>query len=530
MALIPPAAGENAGNQGPNLTDVATSPRQFGNNLVFSFGFFVVSIGVGLWYTPFMIRHLGVAVYGLVPLVSSITNYLTIITVALAGTVGRYITVDLARGDYENAQRHFNTFLFIGVVLACVLFLAAGGFSFLLPLFLKIPPGQEGPTQQIFLAVVAAFLISTVSSTFESSIWACSRFDIRTGIDITTLAIRAGGVFLFFSFWNPELWQVAVSILLASGISLACNVVASRALVPQLRISFAAFDRQKLSGLWFTSRWLFVNQVGLVLFLNLDLILANLLLGPTASGQYAPLVQWVTLLRTVAMTVNSTLGPPIVVFFARNDSESLLRLTLRAVRFLGGLVALPAGLLCGFARPMFETWLGPSFAQLAPLSWWVLIAVCIEASQAHLFAIVIAANRIRGWALATLAGGLTNIALAIFLARYMNWGLTGIAIATAVASVIRNGLISPLYLAELLDLPKMTFLREMGKVLFSCVILAVAGWFIGRSLDAGSWLRLGSAAAPLALGYAGYVYFFGLNQADREALWRIIRRVPPETA
>ena len=50
------------------------SHRQFVVNVGANACYFAVSIVIGLWYTPYVIRHLGVSVYGLIPLASSITN------------------------------------------------------------------------------------------------------------------------------------------------------------------------------------------------------------------------------------------------------------------------------------------------------------------------------------------------------------------------------------------------------------------------------------------------------------------------
>src|SRR5882724_10830048 len=111
-----------ASEANPAISAESSSHRRFAVNVAASFGSLVVTLLVGLWYTPFMMRSLGVAVYGLVPLASSITNYLSIITAVVCTTVARYITVDLAHGDVKNANRHFNTFLMVGFIMAVGLF------------------------------------------------------------------------------------------------------------------------------------------------------------------------------------------------------------------------------------------------------------------------------------------------------------------------------------------------------------------------------------------------------------------------
>jgi len=511
-----------ASETNPAIAAAGSSHRRFAVNVAANLGSLIVTVVVGLWYTPFMIRSLGVAVYGLVPLASSITNYLTVVTAAVCTMVARYITTDLARNDVVNANKHFNTFLIVGTLLAAVLFVVAAVFSFFLPVFFNIPPGQEQAAKNVFLGVAGAFLISTIANTFQSSIWVANRFEVRAMIEAGSTLLRAGLVLLSFRLWAPALWQVSIIIPTVAAFVLLADFVACRRLAPSLRVRPSDFDGSKLPELLATSQWLFWGQLGNLLFLNIDLVLVNILLGPLDSGRYAPLLQWVMLLRVVISLIAGTLSPEIVVRYARQDTQGLLQLTRQAAKFLGLVVALPCGLLCGLGRPMLGTWLGPSFMELAPLSWLVLAPLAVEASQYHLSAITIAANKLRVPALSMLAFGVGNAALAVLLTRYFHWGLYGVAAAGAVTSILRNGLFAPLYTAAILHQPWSTFLSRMGNALTACLLLAGAAAMVAGYVTPGSWIRLGLAAAPLALLYAGLTYFIGLDADERITMQKIV--------
>jgi hypothetical protein len=57
---------------------------RFAMNLVANVGQLGLSMVVGAWYVPFLIRHFGAAAYGLIPLTSLITSYMALITVGAA--------------------------------------------------------------------------------------------------------------------------------------------------------------------------------------------------------------------------------------------------------------------------------------------------------------------------------------------------------------------------------------------------------------------------------------------------------------
>ena len=85
---------------------------------------------MGLWLTPYLIRHLGVAAYGLVPLAVTVTSYMGLFTTALNAAVGRFITLCLDRHDYAEANRIFNT-SFWGTVAVLVILLGPASMAVL---------------------------------------------------------------------------------------------------------------------------------------------------------------------------------------------------------------------------------------------------------------------------------------------------------------------------------------------------------------------------------------------------------------
>jgi membrane protein EpsK len=494
------------------------TPRRFAINVASGFGSLSLSLVLGLWYTPFMIRRLGAPVYGLIPLASSITNYLSIVTGAIGSTVARFIVADLARGDADNANRHFNTFLAVGAAIAAGLFAVSSAFGLtLLPVALKIPPGYEHATEYLFIAVAGTFLLSTVTNIFASSIWVSNRFEIQGLIDGSTLILRFGLIIVFFEIWQPALWQVAIALTGAGVFQLVATMLACRKLAPALHLRPSDFDRTKVAELRYTSSWLVVCSVGNVLFLSMDLLLANVLLGPKASGYYAPLIQWLTLLRTLAGMVAGVLGPPLIVFFARREMDSLLRLSQQAAKFLGLLMALPIGLLCGFGRPLLQTWLGrslPDIVNYAPLIWLLLLPLCLEAAQMHLGSVIIAANRLRTPGLFYVGSGLPYVLGAFWLTRHYQLGLYGVAVAGAVVSLARSFFNSS-YATRVIERKGNAFIGMMTRGAAAALAISGAALIASHWLVPGSWIRLGMFAAPLGGLYLWIAYSFLLNEEDR---------------
>src|SRR4030067_2404901 len=157
--------------------------KQFSINIVANIAFFVLNVGFGIWLVPYLINHLGIAVYGLIPLATSITAYMSLFTISLNGAVSRYLTIDLQRHDVKTANETFNTAFFgtLGIVL--LIFPIAGLISFFVPDILDVPVGHVSNARMLVFAMMAAFLVNTVSSNFAVSSFAYNRFVFGIGIE-----------------------------------------------------------------------------------------------------------------------------------------------------------------------------------------------------------------------------------------------------------------------------------------------------------------------------------------------------------
>ena len=254
-----------------------------------------------------------------------------------------------------------------------------------------------------------------------------------------------------------------------------------------------------------------------MLYLNIDLIVANRLFGAEPSGRYAAVLQMPALLRSVCIAVGGIFAPTMFHIYARGNHQELVDYLNRAIKFVGLVIALPIGLVCGFSEPLLKLWLGPGFGNLAPLLFLMAIHLCINLSMYPLYAVPLAADRVKTPGLVTLAIGVGNLLLALFLAGELGWGLYGLAAAGAMMLTLRHLLFTPLYAAHILRQPYGTFYREVlpivlatGAVVGLCRLISTC-WSI---LD---WSGLVAAGLAVSVVYAGLVYAL-LSPEDREAL------------
>jgi O-antigen/teichoic acid export membrane protein len=489
--------------------------KQFGINVFSNVTVYALFLAIGLWFTPYLIRNLGVAAYGLIPLASSVSSYLSLITLSINGAVGRFLAIDIQNHNSEGANVTFNTALAGLLTIAIVTLPILIGLVPFVPRVFNIPSGSETASKKLFLLVMFSFFVGEVDTCFGVSSWAKSRFDLRNIVAITSNIIRILVVVVLFSFLKPSVSYVGSGMLLAALVGLAGDFILWRILTPDLRVSPRKFDRTRVRELFGMGGWVVVNQIGTLLFLNIDLIVANRVLGAKLAGEYGSILLFSTLLRGIAGAVSSVLYPTIVAKYAQNDLKSVHKLSARAVRLMGIIVALPVGLLCGLGSPFLRLWLGPSFGSLGLLLILMVWHLPINLAVLPLFGIQMAMNKVKMPGMVTLIMGVGNLALAIIFTSVFRWGPYGIAAAAAVALTLKNAIFTPIYSAYIQKIPWYTYIQSTVPGAVFAIGIGASSFFVSNSLSINSWLSFILIGSILGIISIVMIYFLGLTAEDK---------------
>lgn len=508
-------------NYEPALSQQPPKGR-FSVNLAANVANFVVSTLLGLWFTPYLIHHLGVAAYGLIPLATTVTSYLGLFTISLNGAVGRFLTIALEQNDNATANRIFNTSLVGSMTIVILLLVPTLWLSTHAAWFFSVPKGYEQQFSWLFLCTIGMFLLSTLSSAFSVSSFCRNRFDLSNIVNIAASIVRVGVVVALFKLFVPSVWHIGAGMVVAGTLGIVGSTAIWRYLTPMLKIRPNLFSMQALRSLVGTGGWMAVNQIGTLLYLSIDLIVVNKLLGADAGGRYGALMQWSALLRGIAGTLAGVFGPTILAFYAHDDVLGLVHYARQSVKFLGLMIALPIGLICGLSRPLLHAWLGPEFTQLAPLMSLMTIHLCVNLGVLPLFNIQTATNHVRWPGIITCIMGAMNLGLALFLAGPMGYGMYGVAAAGAIMLTAKNLVFTPLYGARILGVGLSTFYRETIPIIAATLGLAVAGQVAVSLFRVQGWPALVVNGAVLTGVYLAVTSLLLLTREERAAALRLV--------
>lgn len=475
---------------------------QFPLNLISNILLFVVNIVTGFWLTPFFISTLGIAAYGLIPLAVTITTYLGLATRSLNFTVARYLTVDLQRQEYGRANNTFNTALFgiLGLTLFLivpVVFLLA----FNVDAVFNVPSGELTDVVYLFLGIHLAFLIRTIGSTFSVSFFAHNRLDLYNIVEAFGRILEVGIIVVLFLWVSPRLGYVGVAYLVTSFFLFFLMVGAWRVLTPQLSVRIKSFHRGTLKEMSVFGSWMLVNEIGSLLFLQVDLIIVNIFLGSFAGGEYAVALTWSILLRTMGGVLAGVLAPMIFIYYAKEMFAEIKRMALSSVKCMGLALALPVGLICGFGSELLSLWVGVEHAGLAPLLAILTIHLAVNLAVLPLNHVNVSYSKVKIPGLATIALGIANVILALWLVVGAGWGVYGVAASGAIFFTLKSSIFMPWYTAKVLSIPVKAFFRPLVAGASATFAIALIAFVLGGLVPIQSWLELGVIAGAIGVLY-----------------------------
>jgi membrane protein EpsK len=439
-------------------------------NLLFNVITFAINALIGLVLPAFLIDKLGVGTYSLIPISMSITSFMLIITVAINGTLSRFLSIDFAT-DFKSVNTTFSTSYFVLLGLFLIFMPLLFLFVYNPSLFLNISENNINDSRILFGTIIIAFVLNSFASLFNSIAYVKNRINLQN----ISLIINRLGIIVFLTalfligYINVQAYGIAV--LFSTIISFIYSYKIAKKLHPDLEIRFSLFDIFKFKLLSKLGFWLMVNQVGVLLFLQTDILVVNNLLGEEKSGIFGTLIQWSFLIRTIIGIFSTVFGPLTLTLYANQQIDKLIEFTKLTTKLLGILSSVIAVIIVYFAKDILRVWLGVEFEEYTFILQVMIFHLGFNLAYSSIVNINIAYNKAEIPGIVTLLTGVLNICLGIVLIKYTSLGILAVAISGFISLTIKNFVFTPLYAAKIMGIQWYTYIRTI----FSSLIITLFG-------------------------------------------------------
>jgi len=465
--------------------------RNIAYNFLAQLWFLVLPLAV----SPYIVRQLGLDKFGVLTLAATIVGYLAVLDLGMGTATTKYLADHYALRDFLSIGKVVGTSIVIytglGLLGASAIFALA---TTLVRRVLHVPPELVPQTLTVFYISAVGFLINMPLTVFGAIPAALQRFDllVKQNLIFGTLTVLVQVLLLALGY---SLRALVIASVIISALGVVAFVIISRRLLPG--VSFRPrFDwptaRQILS---FSVLKVFSILSGQIVF-QLDRLLVAAFLPLASVTHYAIPLSLAQKIISVIPNVTTAVFP--AVSQVRLQENGLVEFYVRVVKFVALLVLPLAAVLLVFADRILTLWMGAEIAAYSTTALrWMALAFLVASFAAvpgvfvealghpgipAFFAAISAVLNLSftlafiprwgivGPALALLGNGLITVPLFLDRAhrrvlKVKNW------------TVVRHGLLGPLFAGALLLLFYLAFLRYTASLIGFAVVLCAGGLF-----------------------------------------------------
>ncbi len=450
----------------------------------------LLQAGISVALAPYLIQELGIAAYGMVLLSNTFPSWIRLVTGAVTNSVFRFVALEQNEGDATSANAYYCSAVGAIVVASIPLLIVGGIVTIFFSSLFDVPLGLEQPTQWMVFLIFLAGMLGTWTAVLRVPYMLSHNFWLQNLQLLVARLIALMVLAIGFYWWGPNLVVVGAYQLCFQLVAAALVWTMQRKIQQTLRFRWQAFDWSRLKEMLSFGRWVFVNDIAVLLYLGAGLILVNLILGAESTGELGPVLLLNSLLVSIGAAIGTVLMPIYYSYLSTENNDLLSERILLGMRITGYVTGLMVLVLCGLGPKILELWLGISLVGL-----WPLVCLTILATWTGGICFIPAAHVLRGknvlrpMAMWNVAFSVGHILVTVLLITRFGWGLLGFGISYVIMFGVKNVLLNAFYLGKTLGQNSWMHVVTASSMLLIMMGLSTVLYFGSKEFDT-SWANL----------------------------------------
>lgn len=496
---------------------------------VLSYVQMLLSIVIGLVYTPIMMRLLGQSEYGLYITVSSTITMLTVLNLGFNSSYIRYYAKYKKENDNESIYKLNGLFFLVFSILGAIALICGLFLTFNLELVfdtgLTIQEYQIARVLMLLLTVNLA--ISFPMSVFQSIISAHEKFIflkllgmVKTVVSpIVTLPI------LLLGYKSIAMVSISVALTLITDVIYLIYVI----FVLKNKFIFKSFEKGIFKSLFVYTSFIAINLIVDQINWNIDKFLLGRFKGTVSVAIYSVGYVLYNYYMTFSTSISGVFSPRIhkianeTLDDATSQKNRFTELFTKVGRIQFLILSLLFTGIIFFGQSFVKFWAGDGYENSYYVALLLVIPATIPLMQNVGIEIQRALNKHQFRSVLYACMALINLVLSIFMCQW--YGEVGAAVGTAISLVIANGLIMNIYYHKKCNINIIHFWKNILRQSAGLIIPIISGILICKFVEFSTiWLLL-LWIAIYSLVYCISMFFLGMNAYERNLILKPIKRI-----
>lgn len=488
---------------------------QLKKGAILSYVTIILTNGIGLVLTPFMIQKLGDSEYGLYTLIGSLIGYISILDFGLNNAIVRFVARYRALEDRKGEENFLATTMLIYTVIASLI-LAVGVFLYyhLETVFTKLTPSELDKAKVMFGILIFNLTITLPGGAFSAIANAYEHFVFPRMLNIVKYLVRSL-LLVAILVWGGD----AVSIVvLDTVINLLVIGINAFYIFYKLQVKFKLHkvDFTLVHEIFSYSFWIFVFAIMGQFQWQSGQVILGVVSGTTAVaiygvgimlgtyyGAFSTAISSVFLPRATQMTTLEASGEELTLMMVRIGRFSLVTLLM----ILGGFLL--------YGQQFILLWVGKTYQNSWLIALIIMFSYTLPLVQSFANSILEAKNTFLFKAVTYITLIIAGTVLGYFLIEY--WGVFGLISGTTLGWILSQCIMN-IYYQKVLKLNIPLFFTELFRKIFLTFVLTVVLGFALNFLPGSDWLNLLVKISIYVVQFSFLMFTFGMNQTERDTI------------
>ena len=498
------------------------SNSQLKAGVLISYITLIISNIIPLFYTPFVIRTLGMEEFGIYSLAKSVTFYLVLLNLGMGAGVVKFVNNAIASNDEKAKNNVFSLFVYAyGIIFFCVLLT---GFVIAInagSIFKAIPESFQSTLKILILIVTLSTAFSLFFSVFVSVIQAHQKFVFEKTIGLLSTFITPALIII-----SLMAGYRSIAIVCATGlISILYGIVSAFYVhkILHLKLIFRKIDKTPLKSIFHFTKFIFLGEIANILFSSTDRVILGMFVSASAIAIYSVGLTFDAYFESVVTTISHILFPKVNEMVTKNFS--LLELENLLIK-VGRLQYIILGfILCSFIvfgdRFIF-LWIGNGYEY----SYWIALVVMIPVSvpllQSVALSIIRAMSKHDFRAKVFVFVAIVNVVGSVLVVK--KWGALGCASVTSIAYLIGPVGIMNWFYHKRIGLDMIRFWKNIIKMSTAFVVMLILGMILKYQVPLNTWRSFFFATMCFSVLYFVIMWYKGMNKYEKELVTKLVKK------
>ncbi|GKS69080.1 hypothetical protein W03_10840 [Nitrosomonas sp. PY1] len=474
----------------------------------------LLTITISLYTSRVVLSTLGVEDFGIYHVVGGVVAMFSLLSGSLSAAVGRFLTFELGKENFERLKLIFSTSIIIHIGMAFIIWILAELIGvWFLNTRMNIPSDRMIAANWVLQSAIIVFIINLVSVPYNAAIIAHERMKFFAYVSIIEVSLKLLGVFLLVIFPYDKLSVYAVLMLMVSLIIRLIYTVYCKKHFAECRYELV-FDKTLLKEMSSFTGWNMIGSGSTVLMNQGINILLNIFSGLAVNAARGIASQVNYAINSFVTNFMTALNPQITKTYASGDHEYMFILIQQGTRLSFYMLLLLCLPVIIETETILNFWLTTVPEHTVNFIRLILIFTMSEVLSKTLITAMLATGQIKKYQI--LVGGLQmmNFPLSYLFLEYGFFPEITLIIAIMISQLC---LVTRLWLLrEMIGISIKNYLTVVyGNALIVTLLAIILPCVIYFEMGSGitRFLLVGASSTISTLMV---IFFFGMNSRERQ--------------